>query len=387
MKVAFIENMNNNFFCTARYLRDRGIDVSVLPVPGEPDHFSPASDSYDSRDMEIVKPLPWGTRRQLFATSRREIRETLKPYDFLIGCGLAPAYALRAGRSLDIFVPYGGDLLSLCAFEKDRLRKRISNRVMSLWQRPGIRRSRVIHMTPTNDLYETMLKKVQGKAKRWTEGLPAIYTKMYEPERLASAAASGRHYQRFKSIRDSADIMVMSQVRQVWGGSPSDPNQKGTDRLFRGWASFLAANPGAIGKLVLFESKSLLEELGVAESVEWMPLMQRREIMPGLAMADLACGEFENSWICSGVLYEAMTAGRPLVSYRDDSLYEESACYPIFNAKQPNEIAEVLQKVLDDPDSAAEMGRYCREWFQNSVVDPVIDRYEMFIKSGDAGAA
>lgn len=394
MKVAFIGNMNNNFFCIARYLRDRGVDVTVLPVPGEPEHFSPKSDSYDPKDLDIVKPIPWGTRRQLFTTSRRRLRETLEPYDFLVGCGLAPSYTLRAKRVLDIFVPYGGDLWSLCGFAKANWKLSASNRVMSWWQKPGIARSRVVHMTPTNDLYETALKQVQGNAVRWNDGLPAIYMNMYSTESLASSGATTRYYERFRSIREAADIMVMSQVRHIWGGSPNAPDQKGTDRLLRGWSDFLAANPGVNGKLVLFEygfqvneSKALLEELGVSDTVEWMPVMERRELMPGLAMADLACGEFENSWICSGTIYEAMTVARPLIAYRNDSLYDKSECYPIFNAKQPDEIAAVLQRVLDSPEEAKEMGRYCQQWFQDSLINPVINRYEAFMKSGDPGSS
>ena len=71
------------------------------------------------------------------------------------------------------------------------------------------------------------------------------------------------------------------------------------------------------------------------------------------------------------------------MTHRDDHLYEAKDLYPIYKAKEPEEIALVLQDVLERPAAALEMGQHCRKWYEESVINPIIDRYERFIVTGD----
>lgn len=41
MKIALIDNMNNNFFAVTRYFRDLGIDAHLFLIQSESQHFTP----------------------------------------------------------------------------------------------------------------------------------------------------------------------------------------------------------------------------------------------------------------------------------------------------------------------------------------------------------
>ena len=45
IKVALIDNMNNNFFAMCRYLRDANIDAYLYTISSKDDHFLPQADT------------------------------------------------------------------------------------------------------------------------------------------------------------------------------------------------------------------------------------------------------------------------------------------------------------------------------------------------------
>ncbi|RMG40019.1 MAG: hypothetical protein D6732_03485, partial [Methanobacteriota archaeon] len=63
IKVALIDNMNNNFFALGRYLRDLGLDVDLYEVPNALPHFRPQCDTFDDvSSMDWIKMFPYSTR-------------------------------------------------------------------------------------------------------------------------------------------------------------------------------------------------------------------------------------------------------------------------------------------------------------------------------------
>ena len=109
-RVACIGNMNNNFFSLVRYLRDKGIDAHLLLRNNEFKHFLPEADSYSADYLSYTHQLSWGHVTTWYTTSAHKIESDLREYDFLIGCGTVPAFLDKAGRNLDLFIPYGSDL-------------------------------------------------------------------------------------------------------------------------------------------------------------------------------------------------------------------------------------------------------------------------------------
>ena len=59
-----------------------------------------------------------------------------------------------------------------------------------------------------------------------------------------------------------------------------------------------------------------------------------------------SAGEFKHSWIGSGVIFEALVAKKPILAFRDDTLYSEDL-FPILNAGSPETVQEQLSIAFD----------------------------------------
>ncbi|MFZ1752683.1 MAG: glycosyltransferase [Caldilineaceae bacterium] len=388
IRVALIGNMNNNHFTLTRYLRDRGVDAELLLFNNEHEHFHPKCDTYDTGYMDFVRQLSWGDVMGFTVTLSQQIRKDLSAYDVLIGCGLSPAYCAKAKISLDIFVPYGDDIWT------DTLYRWVSpHRIPRLWiavsnQRRAIGKAKVFHMGLTNGLYEEQYKKFGGNSKRWLENLPMVYAPIYTRDQLSQMITRTHWGHEFAKIREEADLMVMAHMRHSWGEA-TDPNAKGVDILLRGWKLFCDQKPNLSARLVFMEygqdidkTRSLISELGLHARVAWLPKMYRKDIMVGLHMADIVCGEFLNSWISSGVLYEGLVAGKPILAWRDDSLYTDDypTLYPILKAQTPQSIAERLSEYMQNPIKYKQMGDKGQHWYSMEVVEPTLKKYVKYIQ-------
>ena len=113
MRVACIGNMNNNVFSLVRFLPDRGIDAHLLILNNDLYRFDPLQDTYDLSFLEYKTYLSWGIPEKFSNVPRERIRQDLADYDFIIACGFSPAFIEKAGKEIDIFAPFGGDIYSL----------------------------------------------------------------------------------------------------------------------------------------------------------------------------------------------------------------------------------------------------------------------------------
>jgi glycosyltransferase involved in cell wall biosynthesis len=396
MKVACIGNTNNNLFSLTRYLRDRGVETDLLLLDNETEHFHPSADTFD-RDFETyTRDVPWGSAYHLHGVPADRIRADLAPYDSLIGCSSAPAAAYRIGRPLDIFIPFGGDLYAWPFFRIVNPRHQIAYCRFSRAQRLGIRAARSISMAATNEETEVVLQKIGFRGERLDFGVPMVYAPLYNPEAIARCYGGTPWYHEFRRLRGQYDLIVFYHGRHIWKHAPDRFSWKGTDRLLRGFAMFVASATGAGGAgrpragLVTFEygsdvqaSRDLVSELGIADHVHWFPRMTRKEIMVGLSLADIATGEFHHSWLACGTIYEALAMAKPLLHYRDDRLYEGRVAelYPLMNARSAEEIAAALKDFQQRPDHYREMGLRGRDWFQRFAVDEPLDAYLRVIRA------
>lgn len=387
-QVAFLGNMNNNHFAMARFLRDRGIEAIVLLFDHEQGHFRPSADTFDRDYMQYTGYLDWGSSPKFLTTTSEQIRQDLLPYPVIIGCGLAPAYCEKGGRVLDVFVPYGGDLVRETSFRLVSPHLLPSVWAAAHYQRKGIARARIAHMALTNDLFEKQYEKFRGVAERWHEGMPMVHSPTYSPETIHSMCSRTHWGHEFAQLRAKNDLVVVYHGRHYWDCKPDDFGAKGTDKLIAGWAEFVRRNPGVKAVLQTMEygkdvqrTKALIRDLDIEHAVAWFPPMYRKDIMVGLAMADIVCGQFENNWIMSGVLYEALVLGKPILAYRDDSEYESmySWLYPIMHAREPQTIVAQLERYLENPSACKKLGEEGREWYQQEVVNKSLDKYMAYI--------
>jgi hypothetical protein len=321
------------------------------------------------------------------STNKNIIQRDLEKYDILIGCGLAPAYTLKANRHLDIFNPYGGDIWT------ETFYRLLSPHIIpSTWQsvhyqRKAISMAKIFHMSKTNKNYESQYEKYRGRSVRWYEGMPMVYSPMYNSEMLEDFKSKTHWAEEFAKVRSQTEFMVISHMRHYWG-SNQDPATKGNDILLNGWKIFTNRHNKLNAKLILLEygrdvykSKKLIGELNLSESVAWFPLMYRKDIMYGLHLSDIVCGEFVNSWITGGVLYEGLVAGKPILAHRDEGNYfdKNPNLYPILNANSAEMIADRLEEYLYDSEKLKKYGEVGRTWYENEVVNKCIDKYENYI--------
>lgn len=393
VKVACIGNMNNIFFSLVRHLRDREIEADVLLLNTEMWHFHPSSDSYDLNYQKYTRSLSWGSPLDFTKTSKRQILEDLKKYDMIIGCGSTPAFMNKIGRRLDLFIPYGDDIVSYAFFNfKKPLYKCVYQLVCASFiksQKTGIRKAAYLNIDPTNDEMEKVISQLNYTGKRLNCGIPMIYTPIYHPDRLPQFYDRSHWFREFEGIRQKHQLMLFHHARHVWKNSPDRFTWKANDKLFRGFADFVKQNSSVSACIVSFEygsdvneTKRLVHELGIEGQVFWFPQMMRKDIMVGLNLSDIGTGEFHMSWLSCGTIYETLAMAKPLMHYREDRLYKHhySELYPMIHIKTPEDVAGALHDYLKRPDYYKEMGEKGREWLQQYAIDYPLNEYMKIIE-------
>jgi hypothetical protein len=392
-RVAFIGNMNNNSFAMARYLRDRGVDCHLFLFPQEIGHFHPSCDTYSLDYQAWTRQLRWGDRRTFLRARSDSLRTELSGFDVRVGCGLAPALCELLGLTLDVLVPYGGDLLEETRFAMTHPRF-LRTSVAATWaQRAALRNVPFIHSPPLIASYEDLIRRYCGRADRWSDGVPMVYAPEYAPERLPYMIERSHWGHEFHRIREGCKFMVVSHGRHVWGPQ-SNPSVKGNDVLLHGWSSFVRQHASTTARLVLLEygrdverSKELAWTLGIEDSIVWLPKMLRKDIMPGLVLADVVAGEFVHSWDCGGVIYEALVAKKPIIMHRTEvaNTSGTAAMFPVFKASTPEEVASQLLTLAKEPEAGRQAGEVAGKWYHERVARQGTDRYLELLSARSGG--
>ena len=386
MKIACIGNMNNTFFSIVRYIRDRGVDAHLLLLDkGEFPHFHPSRDSYDLEYQKFTKTLPWGNPIDFLKTPRERVRKSMEDYDFLIGCNSAPAFLRKIGRPLDIFIPFGGDIVENPFFKfYKNPEKQLNYLLFSRCQRAGIGNARYLSMDETNDDVEKIVRRLKIKGKRLKMAAPFLYTPVYNPLAISGYYDRSSWYKEFKKIRENHDVIVFHHSRHIWKNVSDKISYKGNYKLVRGFALFLKGGTRSNPCLVMFEygcdvseTKKLVSELGIERYVKWFPQIDRKEIMIGISLSDIGAGEFGMSWLSYGVIYEIMAMGKPVMHHREDGLYRGlyPELYPMIHANTQEEVARALTDYVSRKDYYKKMGEDARVWFQRYAVDQPINEY------------
>lgn len=389
--------MNNNFFSLVRYLRDRAVDADLILLHGEAAHFHPANDTFALDYQVYTHRVSWGGSFAYSSVSASDVRRDLAEYDVLIACGSAPAYIHKAGRSVDLFIPYGGDILYEPFLRLVHPRYQWSYGVYSMAQKQAIRKARAVSVDVTNDIVEEALAKLDIRDRRISFGIPMVYTGIYSPVAIESYYDRSHWYHEFKAIRERHDIVVFHHARHVWKTRDCLYSVKRNDKLVRGFAKFLRES-FSDACLILLEygpdvnaTQSLVEDLSIRDKVYWFPQMARKDLMVGLSLADIGTGEFNMSWLSCGTVYEVLAMGKPLLHFRNDELYKGlyPELYPLMNASTEMEIAELLERYSVDRAPYVAMGAAGREWLQKWAVDAPVDAFMQLIerKVGESSRA
>ncbi|MBL0196048.1 MAG: hypothetical protein IPQ09_17855 [Myxococcales bacterium] len=391
MRIVLLNNTNNILFSTARHLRDQGHDVTLFLMDNEMadgPHFHPSCDTFDLDYQNYTREVPWGTASRFSSYDMDTVARDLEPFDFFVGSGSAPAFVARAGRVLDVFIPFGGDLCE-DAFRPPKFDRRSLRSLVAYpyWQRRGIVESRAVFADISPSYVEPALAKLGYKGKRVFASPPLPYAPLYTPEVLKARTA---YWHPPGRLRERTDVLVTSPSRHIWKGASSTNWSKGTDKLIHAVAAVKKRRPSARVGIVFYEygpdvaaSRALVNELGLKDDVLWLPRSSRKDVMVNLTLTDFACGEYgPDSWYMGGVVAEVLCMGKPLFHRRDDALFSHlyPEMYPMIDVQRPDDIARALEGFLDSPEEYRDMGRRARLWFEKHIWGHSLEAFESLIE-------
>lgn len=393
MKVACLGNMNHIFFSLTRFLRDRGVAAELLLSDDEFEHFLPASDSFDDEYTAYTRQLSWGSASSYFRVGRKTVAHDLAPYDVVLGCGFAPAFCESIGRRLDFFIPYGADVeLFPFGVSKEHWFKRYLGLHLGTVQRRGIEHARRFYCPDVYAPFRRALERLAVPFERRT--CAPVYFPMYEKIRDSGLRSQLKWASRFDELRARYEFLLFSPTRHFWKLSHKlgYGNGKGNDLLIRGFADYVRGAGRRDVGLILFEyggaqdiaaSKQLVVELRVGEQVHWLPPMARREVMYGASLCDAGADQFpgqDQGGAYGGTLIELMSLGKPVFGqllHDPEEFRLRSGCAmpPLVNASSSEQLARLLDRLVESPAHAADLGRRGAQWMRDSYGWSVVDHY------------
>jgi hypothetical protein len=384
MKVGFVGNMNNHFFAAVRHLRDIGIDAELVIHANDPDHFHPSQDSFSRKFIDFTQTVYWGAPMRFSAVSPKEVEATLARYDRLVVTGAAPAFLHRIGRSADVFIPYGSDLAEMPFFGIARPQKGAlaSPLTFPYHQRRGIQTARTLAGAYAAQ-FDRLFDVLETEGKRDWFPIPPLYAGEFSPENVPNLYGRSAWYHEFKRVRESCDVLLFHHTRHIWKSSVTKLSLKSNDKLFRALARTISKYPDVRYHLICLEygpdveaSRELIEELGISRNVTFFPLMGRKELFVGIALSDIVCAEYAVSWNFGGTIIEGIAMAKPLLHYRDDSLYKQEELFPIMNAFTDEEMAAHLDAYTTSPAPIKADAQRAYQWFKTRIIDTSMMRFK-----------
>lgn len=380
IKIGLLGNMNNNNYSLLRYLIDENFDVELLIFNNNPKIFNPKNDTYENKYKEHIKYISWGSYTKFIFTSKKKIYEDIKKYNFLIGCGLAPAYLCKINKKLNIFYPYGADIDYFTSFNITYPWKIIQLWIAVYFQKKGISKSKIIHLEYLGNKFDKKWQKFIDNSIHWSFPGPQIYYKEYTNEKISNYYKNSKIYYELQDIRNKSDLILVSPARHVWGGNLDDSNQKGTDVLLNGVKLFKEENPKIKLTLIMFKrgptfkkSLNLINKLNLISNIIIFDELPRKKLMLILQFSDIVCGEFIHSWRSGGVFYEALLSKRILMTFRDNEKYND--IYPILNANTAEQINNQMSYYYNNKKQIFYKCEEAFSWFKENVIKKSLNKY------------
>lgn len=361
-RVLLLGNMNNNFFSYYRYLLDLGIQAKLIVFADEPSHFRPVEDTFYIEKYENdILYLSLGTPHTLNLNGLKSLFKFIKEFkpDLTIGSHYAPFYLKLIGSKCNIFIPYGSDLYELpfsrtfiqTSFFKKVVLTVINNCFIAPFQKRAIQMSDAVIIIDNIITYRQALGKLS--VKHFRLGSPIVYNFQCLEDNVEDYPDDISILLRNVSAQT---FVVFSQSRQYWTQSVDGAtfeDIKANDRLIHAFANFALDKTDVI--LILFKygpdvvaSQQLVAELGIEESVIWMPKMSRKYILRLLnEFASLGADQFTAGYF-GGTGYEIMSQGIPLLVNLNIPVAEYETLIgspypPILNAQSSSDILEHLE--------------------------------------------
>lgn len=383
LKIACVGNMNNNMFAIVRHLRHAGYNAELI-LANEFAHFKPEADTFEKIDFSYIKEFDF-FKSDLLYTDKRLVNKYFSEYNFVIACGYSIAYLTFSKVKIDVTLPYGSDLYDLPFFEPVDLSNTYSNAqraALAKYQKKGLEGADVVVFDYTNDEFEKIIDKFKFKGTRYKLPYPFIFTQEFNFENSEKLQSKGKFTVRMKEIKKEFDFIVFNHMRQSWKNPLDIWSYKGNEKVFKAFKQFL---PSANNKacLIVFEygtdiedSKSLIKELGIERNVIWFPVSERKEILSMISFADIGIGEIGNySWFSYGAIFEFLCMKKPVIHYREDSLYvgKVESLYPMYSASTQEEVLNALVNSYKNRSKTDQMATESHNWFIKYGIEKPLD--------------
>ena len=392
MKIALIDNMNNNMFALARYFRALGVDADLFLIPDSShQHFAPEQDSWEN--LEGVQwlrkfPLSYGWMNYLLPV-KHLLRKEFSGYDKVIACGPSLGLLHRAGIRVDLFIPYGSDLYNLPFIGKQISNSRPFKLAFVFFlilyrcylQKKGILNAKSIISNANWKVAQQAVDRIGCQSTN----LPRIM--IYKEE------LPGMAFEKFGFFKKH-DFVVFSPTRHLWKTNDeplSDFDRFGgakrNDKLVVAFARAVHEKLFDKPLLVLCEygadaghTKELVRELGVESSVHWFQIMSRRELVAGISMATFVADQFREgmSATSAGTTNEALAYGTPAITNTDGAILSVDDPYfecPILEAITADEIYGYFKDYARNPQKYSEIGRRSEKWFDQNLGEGLAEKY------------
>jgi len=430
MKIGLIGNMNNNNFSLMRYFRDLGLDAHLLLFSndgkGESEHFSPYSDSWGMKRWEnfihqldvsddpssifefplsiilylrsFLKSLVYPNFIKSNYVTKKNIFESFKDYDILIGSGLTPSILNRVGLTMSIFYPYSigvewyneSDFLQ--KIKSNNMFTRIIAQEIAQKQSKGIRNARTV-ICFDEFLTGNVLKSIG------VDPVFSLFPMVYNKEQLPTNSEIIEVNKAISRINES-DFSVLSHVRHLWK-RPNNftisewfSSDKNNDWLINAFSRLLDENLTKKPLLLLFEygsdvihSKELCKKLNIEEYVVWLPKLDRKNIMLLLSKIDVGVGEFYEipNIMFGGTGYEVLASGKPLIqgfNFEDGSFENIYGIPspPLLGVKAEDDVFYQLKLMASDHNERKLISHKSEQWFNNHCGQDLAKEWALMLK-------
>lgn len=379
MRISLFASATNLAFLMGVFLRRKGHDAQVfLPktaaAPNRPqwecmDERETASLPLTSVDVNVKRLLIGGRAEQ-------RVRQEMAKADVVQTFGEDVIWSAGCGTP-DMVMSIGDDL-DILPFRRDSLRILVYAQVL----RRAQRRCRAVCYTMPPQA-ESCRKLGLDTARFLPCAIP-IDTARFHP---LSSADRARARARLGLPTDA--LVVFQPSRQEWT-CPEQPgsNHKGNDRFLRAYARFrkewrkdvwlLAVTKGRdVGR-----SQELSRELGVADSIRWIPQQNKAGLRDCLGASDIVADQFTYGFYGISAL-EAMSVGRPVLVHLERGALEafDIEPPPVVSVRSEEEIYHALCRLAENRVWAEEIGAAARGWIiRHHRWDTVAERYVALYK-------
>ena len=183
-----------------------------------------------------------------------------------------------------------------------------------------------------------------------------------------------------KTIGTPDETLFFMPSHLDWGESDNKPDRtstKGNDRFIRAFARCVKEGE-KLKAAILYRgpdkalAKKLVESLGIADNVEFLPEMDKRSLISHFRMADVIVDQFDIGAYGTSML-EAMACGKPVLIFLAMDCARKSGIGepPIACVSTEDEIYKAIKALLD-PGHRNELGSASIEWIEKIHSIPVV---------------